>query len=477
MNDENFDKIFGDKLKEGKDFAFTEAKWQEMERQLAAFKKDQRWRRMGLWLVLPLFILSGLLGWSTWALQKTQNDIQTLAQELKTLGQRKQLIIKQQSEKSDTIYHHIIVKRYDTIFQTLVVREELSGGVADKQDVLTVVKKGNADTAFSKVILKPDKRIANTDQKIETTPPQVTGKPLIVPNENVLKDVPKMPISPKSLDLTDYDKIVLEENEILKDSIIFKIAVPSDTLKAKGDQKADSIKTKSPFNIKIDPSIEAEDTIAEKLLDLQGIKRPPLIKPIHISGCDIGVSGGLAIIDNQNVLRQEGQSIGVRGGILLGERFKIVGEAQYLALSYETNKLTGNLDIPIITAPSTDDEFKEVRVKQPYFYSSLGLQYVLTRTKLKPYVGASALALSKLEEKFEYQFENKLTKEDVLVSTRRNEASFKLPFLRLQTGFEYPIFKKIKAHLEGSYDVNLGNSLRFKPLTQIKVGILYRFRS
>lgn len=476
MNDENFDKIFGDKLKEGKDYAFTEAKWQEMERQLVAFKTDQRWRRMWLWLALPLFILSGLLGWSTWALQKAQNDIKVLAYEFKTLGQKKQFMTKHQSEKNDTVYHHIIVRRYDTIFQTLVVRGELSGDLPDRQDDLALAKKNKNNAAFSKVVLKPDTTMVNTDQKIETTPPQVTNKSLTVLNYNDLKDVSKTPIDSKNVDLKGFDKTVLGDDEIPKDSVLNKIALPSDTLKGKGDQKADSIEIKPPLSIKSAPPIKVNDTLAEKNLDLQVTKRPPLIKPIHITGYDIGFSGGLAIIDNQNVFKQEGLSIGARGGILLGERLKMVGEAQYLALNYETNKLIGNLDIPIITAPSIDDEFKEVRVKQPYFYYSLGLQYTVTTTKLKPYVGASALALSKLEEKFEYRFENKQTKEDILVSTRRDEASFKLPFLRLHAGVEYPVFKKIKAQLEGCYDVNLGNSLQFKPLTQIKIGILYRFR-
>ena len=90
-------------------------------------------------------------------------------------------------------------------------------------------------------------------------------------------------------------------------------------------------------------------------------------------------------------------------------------------------------------------------------------------------MGVNIVGQSKLEEKFEYQFMNKITKEDISVQVIRNEASFQAPLFRLNVGAEYPIWHKIKGQLEGSYDVKLSDIPQFKPLWQLKAAVLYRF--
>ena len=137
MNTESFDKILNSKLNVEKDFLFTENDWQDMERHMdvAQAARRRRWLWFGAaLLLLPLF---GLLGWNSWALHNAQNTIDGLAQEVKTLRQEKQTSVptpsvfnandgQQTTTKSDTVYHHIIIKRYDTIFQTVVRREVLA---------------------------------------------------------------------------------------------------------------------------------------------------------------------------------------------------------------------------------------------------------------------------------------------------------------------------------------------------------------
>jgi hypothetical protein len=153
----------------------------------------------------------------------------------------------------------------------------------------------------------------------------------------------------------------------------------------------------------------------------------------------------------------------------------LVGEVHYLALSYELNKITDEQDIPKIAPPTQNDEFTEVSIEQPYIHYAVGVQYALTHTRLRPFIGLSVFGQSKLEEQFEYVFKNKITGEDVLVTTKRNESTFQMPFLRFNVGVEYPILGKIKAQLEGSYDVKLGNIPQFQQLYQLKGVVLYRF--
>ena len=491
MNDESFDKILNSKLNVEKDFVFTEDDWQGMERHLDVAKAARRRRWLWLGTALLLLPLFGLLGWNSWALDKAQNTIEDLAQEVKTLRQEKQTPLtppsvynanngQQTPTKSDTVYHHIIIKRYDTIFQTVVRREVLDAVPSSQKDILMSPQKGKTETTISKTVTES---IVNHQTTLNSKPKQekiAVGKPTVGKEEN--------DAIPQNKEVKRLDEPIGVEKDAIKEPSKSTIAQPvENSNQAIVEKKTDTTVAKQPlpdtFGIFSQKKIETQKVteipqIVEKSLEKQAetqiARRLPIIKPIKIAGYDIGVSSGLAIIDGKNILRQDGFSIGGRGGILLGERWKILGEAEYVALSYEVDKISG-LDIPTIAPPTINDELKEVHVAQPYWHYSLGLQYALTRTRLKPYIGVSALAQSKLEEKFEYKFENKLTKEDVFIQTKRNENSFQMPFLRLQAGAEYPIFGKIKAQFEGSYDINIGNVPQYKPLWQLKGAVLYRF--
>ena len=114
-------------------------------------------------------------------------------------------------------------------------------------------------------------------------------------------------------------------------------------------------------------------------------------------------------------------------------------------------------------------------VEQPYWHYSLGLEYALSPKRLKPFVGLSVFGQTKLEEKFEYQFQSLKKRSDVYLYKDRNEDTFQTPFLRFRAGAEYPIYRRIKAQAESSYDVKLLNSPQFRPLWQLKGAILYRF--
>ncbi len=495
MNDENFDKLLGDKLNVEKDFLFTENDWQGMERHLDVAQAARRRRLLWLGAALLLLPLFGLLGWNSWALHKAQNTIEDLAQEVKTLRQEKlpsaltpPVFSANEGQltptKIDTVYHHIVIKRYDTIFQTVVRREVLDAAPSSRQDFLMLPQKGKTETTSSKTV---------TESIVK---PQITLSPM-PKKESIAVEKPTVgraenDVTLQNKEVKRIDKPIGAEKDAIKEPLKSTTDQPmADSNQAIVEKKIDTTTTKQSLTDTLgiwshkkivdqktselpqtgEKSLEKH---IEKKAEKEKTKRLPIIKPIKIAGYEIGVSGGLAIIDGKNILRQGGFTTGGRGGILLGERWRVLGEVEFVALSYEVDKING-LDIPTITPPSINDELKEVHVGQPYWHYSLGLQYALTQTRLKPYIGVSALGQSKLEEKFEYKFENKQTREAVFVQKKRNDDSFQMPFLRLRAGAQYPVFRKFKAQLEGSYDVNLGNVPQFKPLWQIKGIVLYRF--
>lgn len=459
MNDENFDKIFGDKLNAGKDFTFTEEKWDKMERNLEAFQAKRRWQRLALWLSLPLLALVGLLAWGSWALFQTQKSLHDLTEEVQILRQEKNAfnIPPSVSEpnlasetpktviKSDTVYHHVVVKRYDTIFQTVVQRD--IRGISLKEENFLKLKNDYAETIFRNKVVAENRLKSSENDSIKT-------------NYEIKSD--KITTTPPLSISTNQEKKIAEKTEISQEKTVENTNTPL------------SILTNSEKKIAEKTEISQEKT-TEMPIEAQKNKRLPIIKPLKIGGYEVGLSSGIAFVGGRNILHQEGGTMGIKGGILLNKRLKIVGELQRLGLNYEVSNFNNSLDIPVISPPTTNDVLKRVYTEQSYMQYSVGLQYTLMQKKLQPYIGLSFLGRSKMKEKFDYQFRNTITGEDSFIKTMRGKPNFEGIFLRPQMGVEYPIFRKFRVQLEGSSDINFGKTRQFKPIFQLKGAILYRF--
>ena len=101
--------------------------------------------------------------------------------------------------------------------------------------------------------------------------------------------------------------------------------------------------------------------------------------------------------------------------------------------------------------------------------------YDLTRSRLRPYGGVSAVGELELEEKYEFRFTNTLTNTTITVPNKRLKNDFNLLYARLNIGFSYPFLKKLKLQVEGSYDVPIDDKTLFDALWQVKGAVLYRF--
>lgn len=524
MNEQDFDNNLRKAMASERDFPFSDDKWAKMDKHLDNFKAERSRRRLWYWLALPFaLLLTGLIT-VLGLLNRQQNDVRDLRQEVQTLllekkAQREAASLASPSAltQTDTVYQHVVVRRYDTIFQTLVQQGNTSFIAPPTKMGNTVFEeKGNLPSVKENV-----STIKTTDNRLD-----LEQKPPSIPQNNPLSIAPqkatdKAILTDKATDKAT-DKGILTNKERATDSLkTVKYAAPDVDLTEKSDvptvkiptempiekateipiktaletppkttavdsnlvTKTDSIHQNRPLSIGVEKTKKTDDIlektpekVVENAQNKQKAKRLPILKPIKLTGFELGATGGVAFIRGENVLRQNGYSVGGRGAMLLGERVKVVAEAQFVDLSFESDKLTGKNDIPTINPPSPDAEFEEVKVTQPYGHFTLGLQYILTQgTRLQPYIGASALGQLKLEETFTYKFKNKATGDDEIVKTVRNEAIFHLPYLRLNAGATYPIFNKFSAQVEGGYDVNIDNHRTFKPLWQVKCGIFYRF--
>jgi hypothetical protein len=462
MDELNFDKILKQRMAEERDFPYSDEKWDKMEKQIDNFKAEKRQRRLLWTLALPFLGLLGLLLFMAGQLNETQRTLQDLTKEIQHLRSEKPLLLSNLDSfqrktilKSDTVYHHIIVRRYDTIFQA-VVQRTLSEVLPNK-DNFKLNSPNNSVLGKEKVDIK--------------TPTQTLTTVSIQPNSI---------IENKEIQGNKQNDIILLGNKetIIKKADTSQTALPLSILGKDSIKLPPVITSKENISEKIDTTIAAPPlSISTEKTQKTTEKRKwlPILKPIKLSGYEIGFLGGTAFIGNDDVVRQTGYVMGARGTIGLGERFKIVGDAQYLALSYDVDKLTRQHDIPTINPPTINDELKEIKIEKSAFHFGLGLQYDLTRSRLRPFVGVGAIGELKLEEIFDFQFKNKLTKEDISVRTKRHEDDFNLPYLRLNAGFAYPVFNKLNVQLEGSYDVPFDNKRAVQPLWQVKGAVFYRF--
>jgi hypothetical protein len=118
--DKKFDDLFGEKLRQEREFIFTEPKWNRMERHLDNFLTLRRWRTLGWSLAASMATLLGVTGWLGWMLTESKRDIATLTQEVHAL-KSVQTTPSVQTVKTDTIYQKVII--YDTVYQTINRRQ------------------------------------------------------------------------------------------------------------------------------------------------------------------------------------------------------------------------------------------------------------------------------------------------------------------------------------------------------------------
>ena len=203
MDEQNFDKILKQRMAEERDFPFSDEKWDKMEQKLEDFTAQKRYYRL-LWaMALPFVGLLGLLFFVVGQLQDTKRTLLDLKQEVQQLQTEKTdtSIGKNTFQKGsviekDTVYQHIIIKRYDTIFQTVVQRSLSEAQLLNENKNVITSQKGitelktNISTASEAIkkenpIKQSNKNIQDKDIALQTA----------IPNKTAIGTVSNNPIS------------------------------------------------------------------------------------------------------------------------------------------------------------------------------------------------------------------------------------------------------------------------------------------
>jgi len=474
MNDENFDNVFGEKLKHGKNFVFTDANWDVMEKNIRNYYAERNEKRRWMWLLLPLLLLLIFTAGSVFIWHTLQTKINNLNAEIIKLQTAKSF--KNESTtavKYDTIFQHVVVKQCDTIYRTIIIQnkklENFSSEIETIHDVQNVFATSKNDFSLQEN-LKPSHSELNQKRNQNSQ----TGN-LIFKGENkaVLVFENKLAAIPTN---HSADVIITKKENSLNQQKSDSINNSAHTVLS---LKQDSSTIISPSNVAPNSEIAVKeknlaDSSENKKTFVQKKELPPIkIEPIKIKRFEIGFSGGVAAYSGDSVVRQTGYSFGLRANFIISKRLKLLADVQVAESDYQKNTIYYTKDVPYIAPPTKYDVFSTVYCDQTFLNYGIGLQYALTENKrVNPYVGLGVIGQSKINEQFDYRFINGYKQETAVITTRK-DAVVKFPFLRLNIGAQFQLFKKFSAQLESSYDVKLNSDVYSKSFLQIRGIILY----
>lgn len=489
MNDENFDNVFGEKLKYGKNFAFTDANWEVMEKNLQNYYAQRDEKRRYLWLLLPLLLLLGFAAGSVYALQGLQNKINNLnAQVVKIQSSKLEENAKSIKNENtsfiqhDTIYKRVVVKQYDTIYRTIIIQSAKLNDFSSQVETINT-SENNVTTTKNNFPASENSNFSNDEFDPKNTKSPLKNN-LIFTKKNK-KDSSTENKLVRNFTNNSSDVIITKNENRLNQP---KKDTPNDTMKQRLLLKQDSITVLLPTKLDTNSRTVAKemaDSITDKKVlspkkEVQPIKielikiEPVKIEPVKIKKFEIGISGGWAAYSGDSVVRQTGYSVGVRGNYFISKRFKLVADVQIAESDYQKNTIYYTKDVPYILPPTRYDVFSTVYCDQTFLNYGIGLQYALTDNKrINPYLGFGFIGQSKINEQFDYRFINGYQKETAVVTTRK-DAAIKFPFLRLNIGAQFQLLKKISAQLEGSYDVKLNSDVYSKSFLQLRGVVLYQ---
>lgn len=469
MNEQNFDKILKQKMAEERDFPFSEDKWDKMERKLDDFHDRKRYERLAWASALSFAGLLGVLIFVASQLQDTKSNLANLTQAIQQSPIAKQPFLLDSIQKGsvikrDTVYHHIIVKRYDTIFQTVVQRPLSQVDVnrpKDKNNDSILNEKGSIEANIT--IKKPQivTSIQNGNQVTDSSNAYThTGRLIDSSNQKPIVQLQDTSQNEPLLaergfnnsNTTPINKILAKDNTQMR---IEKIS------EVEKNEKMDSVA------IGVPPLSIGEEKAANQ--------RKPILKPLNLNGYEIGLSSGSAFIGDKDIQQQMGYSAGFRGSVGLGQRFKVVGEAQLVGSHYKLKDFSSRSDIPTVNPPTANDDLSSIQVRQSSGRVFLGVQYDMTRSRLRPFVGVGAVGAIGIEEKYRFKFINRLTNEGTVMSAQNRSKDFDEVYWRVSAGLSYPILKKLKVQMEGSFDAPFNHKHDYQPLLQLRGAVLYRF--
>jgi hypothetical protein len=483
MNDKDFDKLLGDRLREERRFNDDEEDWQALATRLDAvsggdsvaaaggFYNFRRW-------ILPLAALlllatSGLL----WAkLTRLDSSNTALFQQVQTL--KPQII---------TVHDTVFINRTDTVFiernpSQNAFRNAKSIGFNTTKNAnsninsnasrnANLIENAPINTNYSGTEKQLSDKIKELESKLQTSENQrlVSNEQLKIAEEKLNQLTVKTPLNNASNTAELISKLTAQ-----KDSLHTIAAIKSDSIQLLTQKIAANSAALNPKINETGPlSIATKNTIKTS-------KKPTTARLFA------GVSGGLinykSTWNNQQGLaisrNVQSYQAGVKLEYALTDRLRLTAGGDYCPFNFEIfwQDSRYNLPTPAHFYPQTE-RIRSSKAQQKLAQVTFGSKYLFTdgTNRWRPYVGAGYSAMRILPFEAEYTIQNianpSITRTVTATSSKVDIANL----LLLNGGLEYRFSRRFVAQGEAFYNLDVNRPKKTYDLFGVRGAFLFNF--
>lgn len=477
MNDKDFDKIFGDRLREKRQFKEDDNDWTRLVARLDAVSggsltaitgDSNRFRRWLLPLIALLLLLTtGLLFGKLNHLDKTNTALIEQMQSLKTPLYK----------THDTVF----ITKTDTVFieRNSTQQSIKSTFLKSKSNNFKDLINSNSqliNSNKSQLNSSNNTRLNNTNSNINYNEKELMSikekelKDKINELENKLQvsENQRLAINDELIKLKDkINKTPLEtplnQNELtnqLADKLInkndsFNLIINSKNAlitKLMNEKTIDSLKLNAQIKEKGPLSIEAKNTIK--------ISKKPITQRLFVgaSGGNINYKTAWRNAQNIEVFRNEkSYQVGLKLEYALTDRLRLTASSDYCPIDFKIfwQDSRYNLPTPMHFYP-TNEKIKSSKALQKLAQGSIGTKFLFTDgTKhWRPYVGAAYTAMKILPFDTEYEIQN-ITSGAIRMHTEASTGLNIANLLLLNGGLEYRFNRRFVAQGEAFYNLDM----------------------
>ena len=451
MNDKDFDKIFGDKLREERSFNSQDSDWEQLSTRLDAVSspqgKDNR-RRGGAWLwLLMLPILSLLL----WQMNDLKNQNKQLAAQLAEL--QSQLVayksqhdtVVQKVQKTDTV----IIYKYVPMTSKTSLKKNTPTSFSGKNTSETrgaPSSPRNLDaSAVSKDFLTKNTPVLN-NTLVSTNLQNVVQQDTIAPK--VLNDERKM--TELAEKLAALDRQIHDLKQALSEQ------------KVSAAHLADCVTKQDTLKKQLNDAIALVDSLKKHPLSIEPQKSDKTLKNNRLF---IGIQGGQISYKTTwtNAIGVElyknikSYQAGLKLEYALTDKVRLTAGGDYCPFSFLIYWQDKRYNLPAQQFDPQKEKYLKAESKQTLLQGNIGAKYFFTEgvSKWRPFVSAaySMMHIKAFQTKFTYQpLWGQTNREQIMQSNAINIQNL----LLLSGGLEYRFSKYGVAQAEAFYykDVN-----------------------
>ncbi len=456
MNDKDFDKIFGDKLREERYFASLDKNWEQLNTRLdtaSQSKVEDKKRRAADWLWLLLLPFLSLL---LWEMNGIKNQNNTLANQLAAVQAQ---LIEQKVAQGNAVQ---TVHKTDTI----IVYKNISESKSLKSKSLH--KDLGKNISASPPLSAASKQQIKNVGEVQTSPMLVRTLTDTLPDNHPINQ--SLKITELNEKLANLDKQLSDLKQILLDN------------KSNATLIADCSTQQNLLKKQLDDAIALTDSLKKHPLSTEPKKTD---KPLNKNRLFIGLQGGqifykMTWVNSIGIdlyKNNKSYQAGLKAEYVLTDKLRLIAEGNFCPFEFTNFWQNTRYNLPALQFDPAKEKFLKAEAKQDLLQGNIGIKYLFTEegAKWRPYVSA-AYTMMKIKA-----FDTKFTYQPLWGTTLREQIApspaVKIPnLLMLNGGLEYRFSKYGVAQAEAFYFKDINKTKKTFDLFGIRAALLVNLK-